>query len=47
MIRNLRLPMKRGVYPYTGEATPDDQALEILAVGKHQLLLRVYMPQPH
>jgi hypothetical protein len=46
MLRNLRLPLKRGVYAYTGKDSSEDKAIEVLAVGKQQLLLRVYKPEP-
>ncbi len=46
LVRNLQLPLKRGVYPYTGKDSPDEKAVEVLTVGKYRLLLRVYKPEP-
>lgn len=43
--QNLRLPMRRGVYSYTGNDSTGKQAVEVLAVGKHRLMLRVGLMQ--
>ena len=44
--RNLRLPLRRGVYPYTDKDSADKELLEVLGVGKYRLLLRVSKLKP-
>jgi hypothetical protein len=36
--------LKPGVYPYAGPDTADDEAVEVLSIGKSRLLLWVYDP---
>jgi hypothetical protein len=43
-MKDLRLPLKQGVYPYTGYQA-DDKGLEVLSVVKNRLVLQVYDPR--